>query len=218
MKVKGKVIFVAGIDTDAGKSYATGWLAKELMDRGKSVVTQKFVQTGNEEWSEDIDVHRRIMGTGMLDVDKEHITAPLIFSYPCSAQLAARIDGREIDLGLVDESSRILAERFDTVLVEGAGGLMVPLQDDFLTIDYIKSKDLPVILVTNSKLGSISHTVLALEALKVRGIKLEAVLFNTYFNGEDKIIADDTRSWIERYVKREFDGVEIIDVPTIELC
>lgn len=214
---KGKVIFVAGIDTDAGKSYATGWLAKELMNRGESVVTQKFVQTGNDEWSEDIDVHRRIMGTGMLDVDVEHVTAPLIFSYPCSAQLAAKIDGREIDLDVVDRCTEVLAQRFDNVLLEGAGGLMVPLSDDFLTIDYIRTRDLPVALVTNSKLGSINHTVLALEALKGRGIRVELVMFNTFFNGEDEVIAEDTREWIARYVAREFPGVEIVDVPSIRI-
>ena len=51
-------LFITGIDTDAGKSYATGWLAKSMMERGMSIVTQKFVQTGNQEYSEDIQLHR----------------------------------------------------------------------------------------------------------------------------------------------------------------
>ena len=89
-----QVYFISGIDTDAGKSYATGYLAARLMKEGKSVVTQKFIQTGNTGFSEDIDLHRRLMGIGPLPEDIDHTTAPVIFSYPASAQLAARIDGR----------------------------------------------------------------------------------------------------------------------------
>ena len=90
--------FITGIDTDAGKSYATGWLARKLMDEGQKVITQKFIQTGCIDSSEDIDIHRRITGSGYLPEDNERLTAPVIFSYPASAQLAASIDGREIDL------------------------------------------------------------------------------------------------------------------------
>lgn len=75
-------LFVTGIDTDAGKSYATGWMARGMIDAGIDVITQKFVQTGNLEFSEDIDIHRRLMGTDMLAEDKLHITAPEIFTYP----------------------------------------------------------------------------------------------------------------------------------------
>ncbi|MDE5626466.1 MAG: dethiobiotin synthase, partial [Candidatus Amulumruptor sp.] len=138
-----EVLFISGIDTDAGKTYCTAWLSSELeRQQSISVITQKFVQTGCTDMSEDIEAHRRLTGKGLLDVDLDHTTAPVIFSYPASAQLAARIDGRDIDLSLIDESTDKLKERFDTVLVEGAGGLMVPLTDTFLTIDYIASRRL----------------------------------------------------------------------------
>ncbi|MDE5913834.1 MAG: dethiobiotin synthase, partial [Muribaculaceae bacterium] len=104
MNHNSKVIFVSGIHTDAGKSYATGWLASQLMAQGRSVITQKFIQTGNNGLSEDIAVHRRLMGTELHDRDLDHTTAPLIFSYPCSPQLAAEIDGRQIDLAEVDRA------------------------------------------------------------------------------------------------------------------
>ena len=123
-----ETIFVTGIDTDAGKSYATGWLARRMMGEGRSVVTQKFIQTGCTDSSEDIEIHRAIMGTGMLDVDTDHTTAPLIFTYPASAQLAAAIDRRAIDLSVVDRATERLAASYDVVLIEGAGGLMVPVQ------------------------------------------------------------------------------------------
>lgn len=210
-------IFVSGIDTDAGKTYCTAWLATELArEYGLSVITQKFVQTGCGDMSEDIEVHRRLTGTGLLDVDLDHTTAPVIFSYPASAQLAARIDGREIEVDAIDNSTRILESRFDVVLIEGAGGLMVPLSDDFLTIDYVSSRKLPVALVTNGVLGSINHTILSLEALASRNIPLYAILYNTYFDN-DPVIASDTRGFIARYVEAHWPGVPVVDVPPMFL-
>lgn len=213
-----QVTFITGIDTDAGKSYATGWLARELTSQGLTVATQKFIQTGCDAFSEDIELHRKITGTGPLPEDTDHTTAPVVLSYPASAQLAARIDGREIDLTAIDRSTAILTERYDRVLIEGAGGLMVPITDDYFAIDYVTDRKLPVMLVTNSRLGSINHTVLSLEAIKSRGIKLEAVLYNHYFDeAAGKPIADDTRAYTERYVSRYFSGTTIIDIPTIKI-
>ena len=211
-----EVIFISGIDTDAGKSYATGHLANLLTERGKRVVTQKFIQTGCDGFSEDIELHRRIMGIDELPEDRDHTTAPIIFHYPASAQLAAAMDGATIDLSKVDDATRKLQERYGVVLIEGAGGLMVPITDTYFTIDYVASRQLPVALVTNSTLGSINHTILSLEALAARKIKLHSVLYNTHFDSTDPVIAADTRGFIERYVDRLFPGTEIIDIPSID--
>lgn len=208
-------IFISGIDTDAGKTYATAWLQKKLMADGERVITQKFIQTGCTLTSEDIEAHRRISGTGPMPEDAEGLTAPLIFTYPASAQLAARMDGRDIDLSVIDSAREELARRYDTVLIEGAGGLMVPITDTFFAIDYVASRNLPVALVTNSRLGSINHTVLSLEAIRARGIRLYAVLYNTYFDTASRPIADDTRAFIGRYVAANFPGTPIYDIPAL---
>ena len=191
------IYFISGIDTDAGKSYCTAWYARELMQRGLRVITQKFIQTGNTGHSEDIDLHRRLTGTGYLPEDKEGLTMPEIFSYPCSPHLAARIDKRPIDFGKIERATRELSHRYDTVLVEGAGGLMVPLTEDFLTIDYIAEKQYPLIFVTSGKLGSINHTLLSFEAIKNRDIALDTVLYNLYPTVEDKTIQEDTMKYIK---------------------
>lgn len=210
-----EIIFVSGIDTDAGKSYATGYLARLMAKEGKSVITQKFIQTGCEAYSDDIELHRRLTGTGLLPVDTDHTTAPIVFHYPASAQLAARMDGKEIDLSVIDAATDRLASMFDTVLIEGAGGLMVPITDTYFTIDYIASRQLPVALVTNSTLGSINHTILSLEALAARQIKLHSILYNTHFDSADTVIAADTRGFIERYASRLCPGTPIIDIPSL---
>lgn len=211
-----EIIFITGIDTDAGKSFATGHIAKTMAAQGLRVTTQKFIQTGCREQSEDIELHRRIMGCGPRPEDLDHTTAPIIFTYPASAQLAARIDGRQIDLGIIDMATERLAATHDVVLIEGAGGLMVPITDTFLTIDYIASRHLAAALVTNGKLGSINHTLLSLEAIRTRGIKLHSVIYNTFFD-RDATIAADTHAFIVRHVDRHFPGTPVIDIPAIEI-
>lgn len=206
--------FISGIDTDAGKSYVTGYLASRLMKEGKRVVTQKFIQTGNVGFSEDIDLHRKIMDIGPLPEDTDHTTAPVIFSYPASAQLAARMDGREIDLDVIDRATATLLERYDVVLIEGAGGLMVPITDEFFTIDYVKTRNLPILLVVNGVLGSINHAVLSLEAIKSRGIQLAGVLYNEHFD-TDRIIGADTQAFLRRYVSRHFPDTPFATVPSL---
>lgn len=208
-----ETIFVTGIDTDAGKSYATGWLANQIAATGRSVMTQKFVQTGNEGRSEDIELHRRIMHRDMA-AEEYALTAPMIFTYPSSPHLAARVDGREVDIKAIDEARKTLEERYDTLLVEGAGGMMVPLTERYLTIDYITDRRLDVALVTNAKLGSISHTLLALEAIERRGLNLRYLLYNTHFD-TDPVIAPETRSYIRNYVAEHFPASEWLDVPSI---
>lgn len=212
-ETRGKV-FVTGIDTDAGKSYVTGVLAAGMREAGNKAITMKFVQTGNTDFSEDITVHRRLMGIEPENADILKITAPEIFTYPCSPELAARMDGREINFGLIDEAADELAREYDTVLIEGAGGLMVPLKGDYLTIDYIRERQLPVILVTNGRLGSISHTLLALSAIKHYGIKLWAVVYNKYFD-KDKIIAEDTRKYIMHWIESHFKGSVYMEVGSL---
>ena len=207
-----KAYFVSGIDTDAGKTYVTGYIARHLMDTGKRVITQKFIQTGNVGFSEDIELHRRIMGTGMLPEDIDHTTAPVIFSYPASAQLAARIDGKEIDLDVIDRATQRLLSLYDIVLIEGAGGLAVPITDTFMAIDYVQSRRLPLILVTNGVLGSINHTILSLKAIAAAGIELAAVIYNQYYDN-DAVIAADTAAFVERYVHKHFPAAEYLTMP-----
>ncbi|MDE7380672.1 MAG: dethiobiotin synthase [Muribaculaceae bacterium] len=197
------ILFVSGIGTDVGKSYATGWLAKKMAEAGKKVITQKFIQTGNKDFSEDIEVHRKIMGIPLQTVDLTHLTAPVIFSYPASPDLAARIDHKELRIDMITEATNTLNSQYDHVLIEGAGGLMVPLKNEYLTIDYIREHNLPVVLVTNGQLGSVSDTLLSLYALKNQEIPLFALIYNPYFD-KDKIIAEDSRKYLRKWMEMNF--------------
>lgn len=213
--MKENVFFVSGIDTNIGKSYATAYLARLWREKGVNTITQKFIQTGNVGYSEDIDLHRQLMGITPLPEDMEGLTKPEIFSYPASPHLAARIDGREIDFEKIRQATETLSERYDAVLVEGAGGLMVPLTEDFLTIDYIARENYPLVFVTSGRLGSINHTLLSFEAIQQRGIRMHTLMYNMYPEGEDKIIQQDTEDYIRRYLDKHFPDTEFIRVPCL---
>ncbi len=215
--MKPGVYFVTGIDTDAGKSFVTGVLARRLLDEGRSVITQKFIQTGGVEpngISLDINIHRDIMGCGLLSEDISGTTAPVIFSYPASPHLAAEIDGRAIDFAAIEHSTELLSSSYDTLLIEGAGGIHVPLVGAYTTIDYICEHRLPVVVATSGKLGSISHTILTLEACKSRGIEVAVVAYNQYF-GSDKVINNDTFNYLSSYVKNNFPECEFVEIESV---
>ncbi len=195
--MSGQIYFVSGIDTEIGKTYATGFLAKLWTEQGKKVITQKLIQTGNADISEDIQKHREIMGQGWFQEDHDKLTMPEIFSYPASPHLATRLDNREIDFQKIENATQTLAERFEIVLLEGAGGLMVPLTTSLLTIDYVAQHQFPVILVTSGRLGSINHTLLSLEALKSRGLKLKALVYNLKDESKDPLISQDTSNYLK---------------------
>ncbi|MFH4295281.1 dethiobiotin synthase, partial [Acinetobacter baumannii] len=195
--MSGQIYFVSGIDTEIGKTYATGFLAKLWTEQGKKVITQKLIQTGNADISEDIQKHREIMGQGWFQEDHDKLTMPEIFSYPASPHLATRLDNREIDFQKIENATKTLAERFEIVLLEGAGGLMVPLTTSLLTIDYVAQHQFPVILVTSGRLGSINHTLLSLEALKSRGLKLKALVYNLKDESKDPLISQDTSNYLK---------------------
>lgn len=209
------VYFISGIDTGIGKTYTTGYLAKLWNEQGQKTITQKLIQTGNVDISEDIEQHREIMGMGWFAEDHSKLTMPEIFSYPASPHLATQIDGREIDFQKIADATQQLAEKYDLVLLEGAGGLMVPLTTDVLTIDYIAEKKFPVILVSSGRLGSINHTLLSLEALKIRGLELYALAYNLNDESQDALISQDTAAYLKAYLVKHFPKALWIDVPVL---
>jgi len=205
-------IFITGIGTDVGKSYATGWLARELRKNGINCITQKMIQTGNTGMSEDILLHREIMGTGMLPEDIDHTTAPMIFTYPASPHLAARIDGKEIDFNKISEATERLKKVYSTVIIEGAGGLMVPLENEYLTADYIRDHRIPAIVVVGGQLGSINLVLLTLNAVKDFGINLFGVIYNPFFD-KDPTICEETRDYLIKWIASRFPSAVWLDMP-----
>ena len=182
--------FISAIDTDAGKTIITGMLAKYLKDKGRNIITMKMAQTGCPEYSEDIEVHRKIMGLPMLPEDKNGETCPYLFKFPASPHLAAEMECVRIDEDAIHQAIKNIEMQYKDVLVEGVGGLMVPINKEVMVIDFIQQHNYPVILVTSGKLGSINHTLLSLEVLKKRGVDVYGVIYNHYPVTAPEITAD----------------------------
>ena len=108
-----------------------------------------------------------------------------------------------------------MADKYDVVLVEGAGGLMVPLTENMLTIDFIAQSGYPLVFVTSGRLGSVNHTLLGLEAVAARNINLYMVMYNLYPANPDTTISDDTRCYLRSYLGTRFPGTLWTEVPVI---
>lgn len=209
------VYFISGIDTDAGKSIVTGVIARTLLKKGVKVITQKFIQTGCRGISEDILKHREIMGIEPQEVDKDGTTCPYVMTYPASPHLAAEIDKITIDTAIIHRSTEKLTALYDKVLLEGAGGLFVPVNRHYLTIDYVQDNGYPLILVASSKLGSINHTLMSLELCRLRGIDVKYVVYNDFPN-DSEIIKNDSITIIRQYLDDHFSNCELLELPVIE--
>lgn len=210
-----KTIFISGIDTDAGKSVVTGLLARSLRKRGVNVITQKFIQTGWVGISEDIRKHREIMGIELQPVDVDGTTCPYVMTYPASPHLAAEIDKVTLDMKRIEASTRRLESMYDMILLEGAGGLYVPVTREYFTIDYIADHCLPLILVSSSKLGSINHTLMSLEACRSRGIEVLCLVYNRFPN-DSEWITNDSITIFRQYLEQHFPGTALIEVPVVK--
>ena len=209
------VYFISGIDTDAGKSIVTGVIARTLLKKGVKVITQKFIQTGCRGISEDILKHREIMGIEPQEVDKDGTTCPYVMTYPASPHLAAEVDKITIDTAIIHRSTEKLTALYDKVLLEGAGGLFVPVNRHYLTIDYVQDNGYPLILVASSKLGSINHTLMSLELCRLRGIDVKYVVYNDFPN-DSEIIKNDSITIIRQYLDDHFPNCELLELPVIE--
>ncbi|MDP3787168.1 MAG: dethiobiotin synthase [Candidatus Omnitrophota bacterium] len=190
-----KAVFIVGTDTGVGKTVITGCLARHLFEKGYSVITQKWIQTGCDSFSHsDVATHLKIMGRKATAI-KEHqpYAVPYIFKPACSPHLASKIEDRRISADKIIKSFNFLSRHFDLVIIEGVGGVLVPFTDKRLVIDIVKEVDLPVVIVAGNKLGAINHTLLTIEALRARKIRIVGLVFNNLRKEDKRILKDNPR-------------------------
>ncbi len=222
------VLFVSGIDTDIGKTYATGLLAKALMQQGINVMTQKLVQTGISKQAngelgiaDDILSHRKLMKIPLQPCDLDFTTCPYRYEKPASPHLSAALANQPLDIQMITEATKTLQSDYDVVLLEGAGGLLVPITTELLTLDYIAEQDYPIVLVTSGRLGSINHTLLSLEAIKSRGLTVHSVIYNHIHDDAEQTdaeIANSTIDFLQAYLARHYPKAHWLQLPYIEVA
>lgn len=185
-------VFVTGTDTGVGKTVISGFLGRYLMEKGYNVITQKWAQSGGRGSYSDVAEHLRIMGKPRSAV-KELLPRICCYSFslPASPHLCARLARKIISPEKIKQDFKYLAGRFDVVIVEGTGGALVPYNQQGLLIDIAADLQLPALIATANKLGAINHTLLTVEAIKRRKMKIIGIIFNSQKNKEKKIILED---------------------------
>ncbi|MEN8625053.1 dethiobiotin synthase [Psychrobacter proteolyticus] len=221
------VLFVSGIDTDIGKTYATGLLAKALMEQGVSVITQKLVQTGisinpdNGEMNiaDDIITHRQLMDIPLQPCDLDFTTCAHRYKKPASPHLATKLSGETLDPDMITNATKRLQAQYDAILLEGAGGLLVPITENLLTLDYIAEQGYPIVLVTSGRLGSINHTLLSLEAIKSRGLIVHSIIYNHIHDDAEQTdteIANSTIEFLRKYLDNHYPEAHWLQIPYLK--
>ncbi len=195
--MKNKSLFITGTDTDVGKTVICGCLARYLSRKGINIGLQKWVSTGNKNTSDDIDYCLSMLERKKEDLAPPSLLHPYTFDFPASPHLAAELEGRKINIDKIVESYQALIRRHDFLIVEGVGGVLVPLTKNHLLVDLVADLAIPVLIVTHSGLGTINHTLLTIEALRKRNIDILGMVFNFAGKG-DKIIEEDNRKIISR--------------------
>ncbi len=169
-------LFVTATDTGVGKTVLTAGLAIALRARGHSVGVVKPVQSGALAGDPDGDAVLLKRWTGVAEPVDE--IAPYCFAAPLAPLVAAEREGRAVDRADVVERVRALADRYEAILVEGAGGLLVPVGEDWTVADLAVSLGLPLVVVARAGLGTVNHTALTVLAARQLGLEPIGVVLN----------------------------------------
>ncbi len=194
-----KAVFITGTDTGVGKTLVTGLAARGLSDLGRSVVTQKWIETGASGFSKDVSEHLRIMGRKKTEFrEVKAYMSPYAFRPASSPHLAAAVEGRRVNVDKIKEAFERLNARYEHVLAEGAGGALVPYNKEEIIIEIAKELGLPALIVSANRLGAINHTLLTVEAVRRRGMKIAGIVFNNMDIPADRAILKDNEDTIKR--------------------
>lgn len=171
--VEMKSVFITGTDTGVGKTFIAASLAAVLKSKGFDVGVMKPVASGGRE-----DADLLMKGAGVSD--DIALVNPYCLKTPAAPAVAAEIEGVKIDIERIKSAYIELSMRHEMVIVEGVGGLLVPLYHDYLVSDLVKELKLPVIIVARPDLGTINHTLLTIRQARTEGIEVLGVIINNY--------------------------------------
>ena len=191
--------FVVGTDTEVGKTLVSAALILKLKEVGikavgfKPVVAGTYRSPNGRELNEDLETLRLASG---FEYDDMHL-CPYVLSTPAAPQLVAQAQGIELNIAVITKAFHNISEKFDAVVVEGAGGFLVPLNKKEDLGDTVKAIGLPVILVVGMRLGCINHALLTYEALKMRNLQVAGWIANA-LSEEMSLLQENIQSLKDR--------------------
>lgn len=207
-------IFVTGTGTDIGKTFVSAALIRHWRAAGRSVDAIKPVVSGFNAAApaaSDPGALLEALGRPLTAAEIDRI-APWRFAAALSPDLAARQEGRVMEFNaLIRFCDEAIARKNDFLLIEGVGGVMVPLGGSHTVLDWMKALRLPLLLVTGSYLGTISHTLTALHVLAQRNLDIAAIVVSESESERGGATLGDTVATIGRFA----NGIEVVGVPRL---
>ena len=199
--------FITGTDTDVGKTVVTACLATLFKSQGVGVM--KPIETGvdpkcSSTANSDTKFLMEVSGT----TDAEEEVCPLRLKTPASPYQASQIAGTSIQPSTILKQFKLLQSRHNIMLVEGVGGLLVPITARYNVADLVREIGLPLIIVSRFKVGTLNHTLLTLNAARQHGLKIKGIILNKQENGDLDNVEEQQGKLIE----------ELSDIPILGTC
>jgi len=210
--IKGRGLFVTGTDTGVGKTMVAGAIAQQLTRLGLQVGVFKPIATGCRSTRE-----------GLVSVDAEFLAHcvdspfsleqmnPIRYRDPLAPMVAAEQAGRQIDWDTLELAYKNITARSEVVIVEGIGGVMVPITKNYLVLDLMADMNLPVIIVAGSRLGTINHTLLTINACRQSKLQIAGIVINGY-----RADCDDPAQQSNPQVIQNMSGIKVLTVMPYE--
>ena len=205
--------FITGTDTGVGKTFVAAGLIRAMREQGLDVCPMKPAETGcrvNKGRLISADTLKLIQASGVDEpID---LINPYRFRKPLAPSVAVELEGGNFKKRVVVDAYKQLAKKYEIIVVEGAGGIMVPLYKRYLFLDLVKDLNLPLMIVARSGLGTINHSLLTIEAARKKGIKILGVVMNSAVKSKKDISCKTNPEVIARIGKVSLLGI----IPYIE--
>ncbi|MBN1818105.1 MAG: dethiobiotin synthase [Sedimentisphaerales bacterium] len=197
---KARGLFITGTDTGVGKTLVAGGIARVLSRKGVKVGVFKPVASGCRHEREGLVSNDAEFLAFAADTDQPlSVINPVTFAIPAAPVVCEEREKRQVDFEAIAVAYRHLCKVTDFILVEGIGGVRVPISRDVDVLDMMKAFRLPVLVVTRPDLGTINHTLLTLDAIRNAGLALAGLVINGYDTARagiaEETVADVLREW-----------------------
>lgn len=193
--------FITGIDTDIGKTFITKGLALNFERNGKKVGVYKPLQSGaikkdNQFFAPDIEEIKKIS-------KNINTKCSYLLEGEVSPALAARLSKIKIDISKIQNDFNSFKKENEITLVEGAGGILAPISDEYLCADLIKKLNIPIIIVTVPFLGKLNHTLLTINFAKTQGLEIKGIIINKIPKNTEDLATINFIDELKRYTDVE---------------
>ena len=182
----GPAIFITGTDTGVGKTMVTAALARHFRSRGLNVGVMKPIETGVDD-PDKLGPDAALLRWAAQAEDEESLLSPYRFALAASPHQAAEEAAAQIDVKTILDAFNELRQEKDVMLVEGAGGLMVPIRGGYLMADLAGQLDLPLMVITRPGLGTLNHTLLTTFSARAMDLPLSGFIINRMPRNPDLI-------------------------------